>query len=81
VGSTVDAEQATYANTIGTSQLRAQWRDIEFEPAQEAFYYVRVLEIPTPRWSTFDAVQLGSKPMKPAAIQERAISSAIWYQP
>lgn len=81
VGSTVDAERATYANTIGTSQLRAQWRDIEFEPAQEAFYYVRVLEIPTPRWSTFDAVQLGSKPMKPAAIQERAISSAIWYQP
>ena len=81
VGSTVDPENATYDNTIGAPQLRAQWSDPDFDANQEAFYYVRVLEIPTPRWSTYDAVQLGMEPMAPIAIQERAISSAIWYQP
>ncbi len=81
VGSTVDPENATYDNTIGAPQLRAQWSDPDFDANQEAFYYVRVLEIPTPRWSTYDAVQLVMEPMAPIAIQERAISSAIWYQP
>jgi hypothetical protein len=81
VGSTVDRETATYTNEIGAPQLSAQWRDPDFDPRQEAFYYLRVLEIPTPRWSTYDALQLGMEPMQPLAIQERAISSAIWYQP
>ena len=81
VGSTVDAKTATYTNEIGAPQLSAQWRDPDFDPQQEAFYYLRVLEIPTPRWSTYDALQLGMEPMEPIAIQERAISSAIWYQP
>ncbi|WP_279241023.1 DUF3604 domain-containing protein [Candidatus Paraluminiphilus aquimaris] len=81
VGSTVDAAVATFDNSIGSPQLRAQWKDPDFDASQEAFYYARVLEIPTPRWSTYDAVQLGTKPMAPVSIQERAISSAIWYQP
>jgi hypothetical protein len=81
VGSTVDPQTATYTNNIGAAQLTAQWRDPHFDAKQEAFYYLRVLEIPTPRWSTYDALQLGMKPMAPVAIQERAISSAIWYQP
>ena len=81
VGSTVDPKAATYTNEIGAPQLSAQWRDPDFDPGQEAFYYLRVLEIPTPRWSTYDALQLGTEPMEPVAIQERAISSAIWYQP
>ena len=81
VGSTVDAAAATFDNSIGLPQLRAQWKDPDFDARQEAFYYARVLEIPTPRWSTYDAVQLGTEPMAPVSIQERAISSAIWYQP
>ncbi|NCG07550.1 MAG: DUF3604 domain-containing protein, partial [Gammaproteobacteria bacterium] len=81
VGSTVNPQTATYTNQIGTPQLTAQWRDPDFDPGQETFYYLRVLEIPTPRWSTYDALQLGMEPMEPLAIQERAISSAIWYQP
>ena len=81
VGSTVDPATATFKNTIGAPQLRAQWSDPNFDADQEAFYYVRVLEIPTPRWSTYDAVQLDMEPMAPVSIQERAISSAIWYQP
>ena len=81
VGSTVDPQTATYTNEIGAPQLSAQWRDPDFDAGQEVFYYLRVLEIPTPRWSTYDALQLGMEPMDPVAIQERAISSAIWYQP
>jgi len=81
VGSTVDPSTASYENSIGAPQLRAQWSDPDFDSDQEAFYYVRVLEIPTPRWSTYDAVQLDMEPMAPVAIQERAISSAIWYRP
>lgn len=81
VGSTVDPKTARFENTIGAPQLRAQWTDPDFDARQEAFYYARVLEIPTPRWSTFDAVQLGVEPMAPVSIQERALSSAIWYHP
>ncbi len=81
VGSTVDVARATYENTIGATELRATWSDPDFEPSQEAFYYARVLEIPTPRWSTYDAAALGVPPPEPATLQERAITSAIWYQP
>jgi Protein of unknown function (DUF3604) len=74
---------ASYTNSIGAPQLQTVWRDPEFNPAQRAFYYVRVLEIPTPRWPAYDAVRF--KLALPAGIemkaQERAYTSPIWYQP
>jgi hypothetical protein len=81
VGNTVKAEEPSYSNTIGGALISTHWIDADFNPNQHAFYYVRVLEIPTPRWSTYDAVTLGTTPMEPVSIQERAISSAIWYKP
>ncbi|MBZ5694813.1 MAG: DUF3604 domain-containing protein [Acidobacteriia bacterium] len=84
VGNTVDVRTATYSNTIGTAQLATVWTDPDFNPAQRTFYYVRVLEIPTPRHSTYDAVALGidvKETHQPATIQERAYSSPIWYTP
>jgi hypothetical protein len=83
VGNTVDVKKATYTNDIGDSQLSVVWTDPAFDPAMKAVYYVRVLEIPTPRWSTYDAAKLGVAPPKgvPATIQERAYSSPIWYTP
>lgn len=83
VGKTVDVAKATYTNTIGAKQLSGVWTDAEFDPALHAFYYVRVLEIPTPRWSTRDAAALGIEIPAglPATIQERAWSSPIWYGP
>jgi hypothetical protein len=83
VGDTVDVAKATYTNTIGAAELRSAWTDPSFDPAQHAFYYVRVLEIPTPRWSTRDAAALGIPiPVGlPATIQERAWSSPIWVEP
>jgi hypothetical protein len=83
VGSTVDVETATYTNTIGEPFLQAFWKDPDFDPDQRAFYYVRVLEIPTPRWTTIDAAVFGvDRPDDvPAAIQERAYTSPIWYTP
>ena len=81
VGNTVKAEEPSYSNTIGGALISTHWIDDDFNPNHHAFYYVRVLDIPTPRWSTYDAVTLGTTPMEPVSIQERAISSAIWYKP
>ncbi len=83
VGDSVDAKTATYSNDIGAAELSGFWSDPDFDPAQHAFYYLRVLEIPTPRWSTRDAVALGVEIPGglPASIQERAWSSPIWYTP
>jgi hypothetical protein len=83
VGNTVDEATASYSNDIGSAQLTAMWEDPEFDPIQSAFYYVRVLQIPTPRHSLYDAAALRIKPPAeyPASIQERAYSSPIWYKP
>ncbi len=83
VGNTVDVTTATCANTIGATELAAWWTDPDFDPTRRAFYYVRVLEIPTPRWTTFDAMRLGVEPPPdvPASLQERAFTSPIWYTP
>jgi hypothetical protein len=83
IGSTVDLEKATYTNTIGSVELKTVWTDPEFDPSLHAFYYARVLEIPTPRWTTIQAAKLGIAPpdVVAATLQERAWSSPIWYTP
>lgn len=84
VGNTVDLKTGAYYNTIGTAELTAVWTDPDFDPRERAFYYVRVLQIPTPRYSLLDAIALGIDPAetgRPATIQERAYSSPIWYTP
>ncbi|MCK5360290.1 MAG: DUF3604 domain-containing protein, partial [Gammaproteobacteria bacterium] len=83
VGNTVDVKNASWSNTIGSSELITVWTDPDFDPAQSAFYYTRVIEIPTPRWSTYDAHRFGIPIPKgaPTSTQERAYTSPIWYSP
>jgi hypothetical protein len=83
VGDTVDAKTASWTNSIGASELATAWTDPDFDPQQRAFYYARVLEIPTPRWSTYDAFRFGV-PIPdgaPVSTQDRAYTSPIWYTP
>jgi hypothetical protein len=84
VGNTVDLTTGRYTNDIGDAQLSTVWEDPDFDPGVRAFYYLRVLQIPTPRHTLYDAIALGMEPAKtghPATIQERAYSSPIWYTP
>lgn len=83
VGNTVDTVGPSYRNSIGEPQLMAFWKDPDFDPSQHAFYYVRVLEIPTPRWTLYDAARLGTiiPTEAPHTIQERAYSSPVWHTP
>jgi hypothetical protein len=83
VGNTVAIENATYTNSIGEALMMAYWKDPDFKPDQRAFYYVRVLEIPTPRWTTYDAAFFGVALPEgvPPTHQERAYTSPIWYTP
>jgi hypothetical protein len=84
VGNTVDLTTGKFTNSIGDAQLSAVWRDPDFDPSTRAFYYVRVLQIPTPRHTLYDAIALGMDPKDtghPSTIQERAYSSPIWYTP
>jgi hypothetical protein len=83
VGNTVDLATATWTNTIGDAELSAVWKDPDFHPTQRAFYYARVIEIPTPRWTAYDQVRFGIKmsPEVPMTQQERGWTSPIWYTP
>jgi len=83
VGNTVDVKNANWTNTIGAAELGAVWSDPDFAVGQKAFYYARVIEIPTPRWSTYDAFRFGIPVPEgaPTSTQERAYTSPIWYAP
>jgi hypothetical protein len=83
VGNTVNVPDASYKNTIGAPMLFGYWKDPKFDGKQRAFYYVRVIEIPTPRWTTYDAKIFGVKlpPNCPTSIQDRAYTSPVWYTP
>jgi len=83
VGNTVDAKIANFTNTIGAAELGTVWTDPAFDSKQKAFYYARVIEIPTPRWSTIDAFRFGIDIPEgaPVSTQERAYTSPIWYTP
>jgi hypothetical protein len=83
VGSTLDLKNATYTNTIGAPVLSGFWQDPDFDPAQYAFYYVRVIEIPTPRWTAYDVKRFGVKmdDQVPMTVTNRAYTSPIWYSP
>ncbi len=83
VGNTVDIANATYTNTIGDALLAAHWTDPDFDTGESAFYSVRLPEIPTPRWTTYDAAFYGIDlpDNVPATIQDRAYTSPIWYTP
>jgi hypothetical protein len=79
----VDLADCSYSENLGSVELKAHWRDPDFDPGQKAFYYVRVLENPTCRWSTWDALRSGVEPRPNVAktLQERAWSSPIWFVP
>jgi len=83
VGNTVDLSIPSWTNTIGASELGTVWTDPDFDPALSAFYYARVIEIPTPRWTAYDAVKFGLDLPDdvPMVQQERAYTSPIWYTP
>jgi hypothetical protein len=83
VGNTVNVAKAVWTNTIGDPELIAVWTDPEFDPGLHAFYYARVLEIPTPRWTAYEALRFGVKMPAgcPMTTQERAYTSPIWYTP
>jgi hypothetical protein len=83
VGNTVDLPNATWTNSIGAPELIAVWQDPEFDAKQRAFYYGRVIEIPTPRWTAYDAKRFGITllPGTQAIVTERAYTSPIWYTP
>jgi hypothetical protein len=83
VGNTVDVANASWRNTIGDPELVAVWKDPDFDPAQRAFYYARVIEIPTPRWTAYDARYYGIEPLAGTTmtLQERAYTAPIWYTP
>ena len=83
VGNTVDVKNATWSNSIGDPELLTVWTDPDFDPQQKAFYYARVIEIPTPRWTAYEAKRLGAKVPRESAMitTERAYTSPIWYTP
>ncbi len=83
VGTSVDIAHATYSNSIGAAVLATAWKDPDFNAANRAYYYLRVIEIPTPRWTTYDAARFGGKlpPGVPATVTQRAYTSPIWYTP
>jgi hypothetical protein len=83
VGNTVDEEAATWSNTIGAPELATIWTDPDFDSGEKAFYYARILEIPTPRWVLYDKLRFGIElPEGTQTIhQERAYTSPIWYSP
>jgi hypothetical protein len=83
VGNTVNVATAKYTNSIGAAELRGVFKDPEFDAKQRAFYYARVIEIPTPRWTGYDAVRFNVKMDRevPMVTQERAVTSPIWYEP
>ena len=83
VGNTVDVAKATWKNTIGAPELSTTWTDPDFDAKQPAFYYARVIEIPTPRWTAYEAQRFGIKMPAdvPMTTQERAYTSPIWYSP
>jgi hypothetical protein len=83
VGSTVDVKDASYTNSIGDAMLMGHWKDPDFDPEERAFYYVRVIEIPTPRWTAYDAKRFGIEMPKEVTmtVTDRAYTSPIWYTP
>jgi hypothetical protein len=83
VGSTVDIADASYTNTIGDVLLMGYWADPDFDPDERAFYYVRVIEIPTPRWTAYDAKRFGTTMPEEVrmTVTDRAYTSPIWYTP
>ena len=83
VGSTVDVDDASYTNSIGEALLMGYWADPDFDTSQRAFYYVRVIEIPTPRWTAYDAkfFDIDMPDEVPMTTQDRAYTSPIWYTP